>query len=334
MCSETPALGTPWDRERFATPGALGYRHTVTDRLPHVTIYTDGGCRPNPGPGGWGAVILRPGTDPVELSGAEAEATNNRMELRAAIEALRALDGPHQVELVTDSEYLRKGVTEWLEGWRAKGWRTAGKKSVANRDLWQALTGEIARHEISWRWVRGHTGDRWNERADRLASAAMPRPALPVHDPGAVHLFTAVAHSGKQDAGAWAVVLSYRGEEKELSGRQPGASANRMHLTAAGIGLAELNRQSRVHLYTASDYLKDGATAWIRGWRARNWTTREGRPVANRALWQRLATMVERHDVHWHVASRDALPDEMERAKALARNALEQSPDAEPASPA
>ncbi|MGD8441005.1 MAG: ribonuclease HI [Holophagae bacterium] len=150
----------------------------------------------------------------------------------------------------------------------------------------------------------------------------MPRPPLPVDDPDAVHLFTAVAHSGKLDAGAWAVVMSCRGHEKELSGRQAGASANRMHLTSAGVGLAELNRPSRVHLYTASDYLKDGASAWIKGWRARNWTTRDGRPVANRALWQRLATVMGRHDVHWHVVSRDELPEEMQRAKALAREAL------------
>jgi ribonuclease HI len=299
----------------------------VNDHLPRVTIYTDGGCRPNPGPGGWGVVILEKGADPVELSGAEAEATNNRMELRAAIEALRALDAPHRVELVTDSEYLRKGVTEWLDGWRQRGWTTAGRKAVANRDLWEALDRELERHRVEWRWVKGHAGDRWNERADELASDAMPRPELPVDDPDAVHLFTAVAHSAKLDAGAWAVVLTFRGRDKELSGRQAGASANRMHLTAAGVGLAELNRRSRVHLYTASDYLKDGATTWIRGWRARSWTTREGKPVANRSLWQRLATLVERHDVHWHVASRDALPEEMERAKALARAALRPSGD-------
>jgi ribonuclease HI len=290
--------------------------------LPKVTIYTDGGCRPNPGPGGWGVVVLRAGAEPVEMHGAENKATNNRMELRAAIEALRSLDRPHSVELITDSEYLRKGVTEWIAGWRSKGWKTAGNKAVANRDLWEALDLEISRHTITWTWVRGHTGDAWNERADELASAAIPRPPVPVDDPGAVHLFTAVAHSGKRDAGAWAVLLRYRGEEKELSGRQSGASANRMHITSAGIGLAELSRRSRVHLYTVSDYLKDGASRWIGGWRTRSWTTRDGKPVANRALWQRLATLVDRHEVHWHVVSRDALPDEMERAKALAREAL------------
>ena len=301
----------------------------MSDNLPSVIIYTDGGCRPNPGPGGWGAIVLRQGSDPIEMNGADPKATNNRMELQAAIEALRSLDGPHRIELMTDSQYVRKGVTEWMTKWRAKGWKTAGGKDVANRDLWEALNEEIKRHKILWRWVRGHTGDEWNERADELASAAIPRAPLPVDDPTAVHLFTAVAHSGKQDAGAWAVLMCFRGEERELSGRQAGASANRMHITGAGMGLAELNRRVKVHLYTASDYLKDGASTWIKGWQARNWTTREGKPVANRELWQRLDTLLGRHDVHWHVASRDSMPEEMERAKAIAKDALTgRKPDA------
>jgi ribonuclease HI len=294
----------------------------MTERLPEVTVYTDGGCRPNPGPGGWGVVILRPGAEPEELSGGEPEATNNRMELLAATKALRTLERRHRVELVTDSEYLRKGVTEWLEGWHRNGWLTAGKQPVANRDLWEALSKELGRHDIQWRWVRGHTGDRWNERADELASNAIPRSPLPVDDPGAVHLFAAVAHSAKRDAGAWGVVLRYRGTEKELSGRQPGVSANRVHIIGAGAGLAELSRSVRVHVYTTSDYLKDGATSWLAGWQSRGWTTRDGAPVANRDLWQRLATVMRRHDVCWHVVSRDDMPDEMRRAKTLAREAL------------
>lgn len=294
----------------------------MSQPLPVVTIYTDGGCRPNPGPGGWAAIILRPGAAPEELSGREPETTNNRMELRAATEALRALDGPHRVELYTDSLYLRKGVTQWLEGWRRAGWRTAGKQPVANRDLWEALAAELGRHEIEWHWVRGHAGDRWNERADELAAAAIGRPPVPVDDPGAVHLFTAVAHSSKLDAGAWGVVLRFRGRERELSGRQPGASANRVHIIGAGAGLAELSRAVRVHVYTTSDYLKDGATAWLSGWQQRGWTTREGKAVANRDLWQRLAAVMRRHEVRWHVVSRDDMPEEMERAKALAREAL------------
>ena len=294
----------------------------MTDRLPTATLYTDGGCRPNPGPGGWAAVLLRPGEDPLELSGAEPATTNNRMELRAAIEGLRALPSAHRVELFTDSEYVRKGITEWLERWLRNGWRTAGKKEVQNVELWRELAAELERHRVAWHWVKGHAGDRWNERADELAAAAMPRPPLPVDDPGAVHLFLAVAHSGKRDTGAWAAVLRFRERDRVIVGQEAGASANRMHLVSAVSGLGALKRRVRAHVYTASDYLKDGATAWLGGWRDRGFVTRDGDPVAHADLWRELDRLQQRHDVRWHVASRDDLPEEMLEAKRKAREAL------------
>lgn len=134
-----------------------------------VTIYTDGACRGNPGPGGWGA-LLRHGSKQRELWGGEAQTTNNRMELRAAIEALNTLKEPCRVQLFTDSEYVRKGITEWLSGWKARGWRTAARQPVKNADLWQALEEAAARHEVQWHWVRGHSGHPENEHADRLAN--------------------------------------------------------------------------------------------------------------------------------------------------------------------
>ncbi|MEM8914781.1 MAG: ribonuclease HI [Pseudomonadota bacterium] len=135
-----------------------------------VVIFTDGACSGNPGPGGWGA-ILRYGEAEKELSGGAVDTTNNRMELTAAIEALSALKRPSTVELHTDSEYLRQGVTQWLEGWKARGWRTAAKKPVKNVDLWQQLEEVMAPHRIDWRWVKGHAGHPDNERADALARA-------------------------------------------------------------------------------------------------------------------------------------------------------------------
>jgi len=260
----------------------------VAEALPAATLYTDGGCRPNPGPGGWGAVLLRPGHDPVELSGCEPAATNNRMELRAAIEGLRALPSAHRIELYTDSEYLRKGITEWLDRWLRNGWRTSGKKQVQNAELWGELAAELERHRVSWHWVRGHSGDPWNERADELASAAIPRPPLPVDDPDAVHLFLGVAHSGTRDTGAWAVLLRFGDRERAIADREAGASANRMHLQSAVAGLGALKRRVRAHVYTASDYLKDGATAWLGVWRGRGWKTRDGRAVAHAELWREL----------------------------------------------
>jgi ribonuclease HI len=137
-----------------------------------VEAFTDGACRGNPGPGGWG-VVLRAGARVKELSGGEPATTNNRMELRAAIEALAALKEACKVALYTDSVYVRSGITEWLPAWRARGWRTAAKKPVKNQDLWQALAAEAERHDVSWHWVKGHSGHPENERADELANSGL-----------------------------------------------------------------------------------------------------------------------------------------------------------------
>jgi ribonuclease HI len=137
-----------------------------------VVIYTDGACRGNPGPGGWGAILIS-GSNEREICGGELSTTNNRMELKAAIEALRALKRPCKVELHTDSQYVRTGISEWLAGWKARGWRTAAKAPVKNEDLWRALDEARLRHEVDWRWVKGHSGHELNERADALARKGM-----------------------------------------------------------------------------------------------------------------------------------------------------------------
>ncbi len=141
----------------------------MTDRNAPVEIFTDGACRGNPGPGGWG-VVLRHGGRERTLHGGESRTTNNRMELMAAIRALEALRRPCQVVLTTDSEYVRKGITEWLPQWKRRGWRTAARKPVKNEDLWRRLDELAAAHEVQWRWVRGHSGHDGNEQADRLAN--------------------------------------------------------------------------------------------------------------------------------------------------------------------
>jgi ribonuclease HI len=140
--------------------------------LPHVTIYTDGACSGNPGPGGWGA-ILAFGEHEKELKGGEAQTTNNRMELMGAIAALETLKRPCRVDLYTDSQYLRGGITGWIHGWKRNGWRTADKKPVKNVDLWQRLDEALKHHQVQWHWVRGHAGHAQNERADRLAREAI-----------------------------------------------------------------------------------------------------------------------------------------------------------------
>ena len=133
-----------------------------------VEIWTDGACSGNPGPGGWGAV-LRYGDREKELFGGERDTTNNRMELMAAIRALEALKRPSRVSLTTDSTYVRSGITEWIQGWKRNGWRTAAKKPVKNADLWRRLDDAVKQHEVAWHWVKGHTGHPENERADELA---------------------------------------------------------------------------------------------------------------------------------------------------------------------
>ena len=138
-------------------------------RTAQVIVYTDGGCRGNPGPGGW-AALLRYGDHERELTGAEAQTTNNRMELMGAIAALEALTRSSRVALYTDSQYVKKGMTEWLKSWIARGWLTADKKPVKNADLWQRLQAAAAGHQVEWHWVRGHAGHAENERADALAN--------------------------------------------------------------------------------------------------------------------------------------------------------------------
>jgi len=142
----------------------------VSDALTEVEMFTDGACKGNPGPGGWG-VIIRAGAREKELSGGETLTTNNRMELMAAIEGLNALKRPCRVHLYTDSVYVRDGITKWIKGWLRNGWRTADRKPVKNAELWQALLEAVEPHQVSWHWVKGHSGHPENDRADALACA-------------------------------------------------------------------------------------------------------------------------------------------------------------------
>jgi len=148
----------------------------MTVAKPQVTVYTDGACSGNPGPGGWGAILIS-GPHRKEICGGEPGTTNNRMELAAAIAALDALKRPSRVDLHSDSEYLRNGISVWIEGWKRNGWRTSAKQSVKNVELWQRLDAARQRHEVHWHWVRGHAGHTENERADELAREGM-RPFL------------------------------------------------------------------------------------------------------------------------------------------------------------
>ena len=275
--------------------------------LSEVLIYTDGACDPNPGPGGWGA-ILRSGSHEKQLKGAAVHTTNNRMELQAVIAALGVLKRPSRVHLHTDSEYVQRGVTEYLARWKARGWVTSNKRDVANRDLWEKLDQALQRHQITWHWVKGHAGDPLNEAVDRLAVSMIPRARLPLNDREALHIFTGVSCLGPSGPGAWAVVLR-TGEEVEgavgageriWAGQETKTSANRLHLLAIAEGLAAVPTGAAVHVYTPSDYAAQGATHWIKAWAARGWRTKDGKAVKHKEIWQAIRAAAQARQVHWH----------------------------------
>jgi ribonuclease HI len=286
-----------------------------SSEVPQVTIYTDGGADPNPGPGGWAAILLEEaGARGKELSGGEPFTTNNRMELTAAIRALEALKVRCRVRLLTDSQYLRRGVTEWLPGWVARGFRRK-EGALQNEDLWRRLAELTTAHDVRWDWVRGHSGNRHNERADRLATAARAKllgetvqlaPA-PAAAPGEAEVFLRVSCAGGK--GGWAAMVRQDGEERILAGGESPTTANRLDLLGAATVLESLPPGAAVALHTGSDYLRNGATGWIAGWKKRNWKTQEGAPVQNRELWQRLERAMDPRRVRWPAVKGRDLPE-------------------------
>ncbi|MBN1312239.1 MAG: ribonuclease HI, partial [Anaerolineae bacterium] len=212
----------------------------MSDERPRVTIYTDGGADPNPGPGGWGVVLLHDVTGAVkELSGSEPDTTNNRMELLAAIRALESLTASCVVHFFTDSQYLRRGITKWLPDWIARGWRRKGGE-VQNADLWKRLAELIGQHEITWEWVKGHAGNRYNERADRLATReirAFYADAAREETAQAEVFLVVSARSGQ---GMWAASVRYDGEEHLVTGYEAGVTSNQLDIIAAVQALSML----------------------------------------------------------------------------------------------
>ena len=296
-------------------------------------VYTDGGADPNPGPAGWGAVILdEAGRQSRELSGGAARSTNNRMELTAAIEALRALPEDAEVTVHTDSIYLKKGVTEWLPRWIARGWRRRTGE-LQNEDLWRELSELTAGRRVRWQWLKGHAGHLHNERADRLATAeirklkgggerARRRTAA---QPPEVEILLRVSGGGQR--GAWAARVRTGGEEDLRTGAARGATANELELLAAAELLESLPEGASVAVHSGSDYLRKGASEWLDGWRARGWRTKTGTPVQNRAAWERLARAMARRRVSWPEVKGEP-PEGWDELGAAARKAAAGEPKA------
>ena len=265
-----------------------------------IIIYTDGGADPNPGIGGWAAVLLS-GKHEKRISGNAPRATNNRMELTAAIEALRTLKRPSTITLHTDSQYLRRGITEWIDGWKKKGWRNSQGKPIKNADLWKALHPLTIRHQIEWVWVKGHSGNEWNEVVDRMArQARLDITPADIDDEHVPKLYTRCSCKGNPGPGGWGAVLKTAdNNDGEMSGHAARTTNNRMELTAVIEGLLLVPAGGDVQVYTTSDYLFQGAVKWINGWRKRGWIKKDGKPVANRDLWKALDQLKKEYAIKW-----------------------------------
>lgn len=290
-----------------------------------IQIYTDGACKSNPGPGGWGAIILYPDRPPHKINGGEKITTNNQMELTAVIKALETIqESTDRIVLFTDSKYVKEGITNWIDNWKKNNWQTSLNSPVKNYSLWQNLDNCAKNLDIQWEWVKGHADNQWNVAADKLACSAVPSidtnvekiiEKLPVDDPDAIHIFTAIAFSAKLKTGAWAVYLRYKTHTKSISGTMENTSSNQLHICSAIGGLQLVKKKYPIHLYTLSDYLKDGASIWIRNWHRNNWKTKEGEPVKHKDLWISLQQLTQAYQIKWHRVSKTSLPRELKMVR-------------------
>jgi ribonuclease HI len=287
-------------------------------------LYTDGGARPNPGPGGWAAVVVDPeGGGIEELSGGEPATTNNRMELTAAIRALEAQPAGSELDVYTDSRYVRQGITQWLPRWIRRGWKRPGDEEVKNRDLWQRLAEAESRHRVRWHWLRGHAGNEQNERADQLASAEIAKHAPPTVQPAAVasdrepvearaDIEGYVKIRCSNGRGEWIVLLVHDEDQRQLSGRGEGTTANRLELEA-GLALLRSTPPELTLAVHAGDYLRRGASEWLAGWKRAGWRTGAGDAVKNVDLWRAIDRELAGRRVLWRGNPEGALAKDLSR---------------------
>ncbi len=280
----------------------------MVSEKPRVTIYTDGGADPNPGPGGWGVVLFHDASGRLkELSGGEPQTTNNRMELTAAIRALEALKEPCAVHLYTDSEYLQRGITEWLPDWIARDWKRK-RGELQNEDLWRRLAALLSEHNITWEWVKGHAGNPYNERADALATREIRAHYADDADvqTGEAEIYLLV--SARDGVGGWAALVRFQGDEQVISGSEVDTTSNRLDLLAAVEALSILPEHVSVCIYSYADYLRHGASRWIAGWRKRGWRKKDGEPVKHADLWQQLDAGMQSRRVVWPSLKDEPIP--------------------------
>ena len=216
---------------------------------------------------------------------------------------------------------MRKGITEWIEGWEAKGWKQSNGKPVQNVDLWKKLREQSKRHEIDWQWVKGHSGSELNERVDMLARKARLEitPKVTV-DENAPKLYVRSSCKGNPGPGGWGVILEQNGQTTQLSGWEPQTTNNRMELSAVIEGLSLIPLDMQIQLFTSSDYAFQGATKWIHGWRKRSWKKKGDQPVANADLWKKIDDLMTTRQIHW-INAKGQTHQGMDEAGQLAVNA-------------
>jgi len=298
-------LGVDHETDVFVS-GVILSDNPATMTKPHVTIYSDGGAKPNPnGPGGWAALLISD-SGIREISGRAESTTNNRMELTAAIEALDALSEASEVEFHTDSQYVKNGISEWLAGWVRKGWKTAGGEPVKNQDLWERLHRATQRHTIRWNWVKGHATSVYNNRVDELATAARegvkasPAPAReqkPATADASVYVYAHMAAGGKR--GGWCAVVVRGGEQTVYGGSENPTSSNQLVLIGCAQTLEKLNDIQSCVVQSDSEYLINGMSKWLAGWMKKGWKTASGDPVKNQDLWKRLHEAARAYAIEW-----------------------------------
>ena len=311
-----------------------------------IRVYTDGACRGNPGRGGWG-VVIEHGRDRTEANGAHPHTTNNRMELTAAIEALERIAPAYnrvEVQITTDSSYVRNGITEWMATWKTNGWRTSRGAAVKNRDLWQRLASACTRCTVTWQWVKGHSGHPGNSRADKLARDGLlgvvighaGEPQAPPSAPSAPHDGTELVRvylsrewtprrgpgGSRHGRGAWAAVIEDGTTTASITGVDEDSTKQRLELSAAVEALARVGTGRNVEVNTCSHYLENGVTHWLDTWARQDWYRGAGGRIKNHNLWAKLAAERARLQVHWQWHRSEAAGPGCGRAAAIAHRAL------------
>ena len=299
----------------------------TNDTLPLVTVYTDGACVPNPGSGGWAAIIwfmsAQKGRIEKEITGSNPHTTSICMELQAAIEALKVLKRPCFVNIYTDSRYLYDGARIRLPRWKTTGWRLANGDTIKNVDLWKQLDILFQFHHVEFHWTKGHSDDYWNQKVDILARNQIQLPSLPSLKDGGYHLF--IQTSCSNGSGGWGAVLRKSDEKWTFFGMDFNTTANRIEIVGAIEGLNRIPQNTQVNVYTRNNYIYSTMINNIQLWKKNGWRTSSSEEVMHRDLWEKLLTAQEGKLVRWYLFKSKTFLDESKEAKDLAIKKLRES---------